>query len=61
MRLAVMGGLDPWGHVFMRDLIVAADARRVMIDAQNMQLIALLGNSMSDKPKDFKTLQLGGR
>jgi hypothetical protein len=61
VRLAVLGGLDPWGDIVLRDIMVAIDARRSAQDAANFQLINLLGNAMSTNPQKLEVFALGGK
>ena len=56
-----MGGLDPWGHYYLRDLLEGISAKREMIDLQNTQLLALLGNALSQNPQRLDSLMLGGK
>lgn len=49
--MAVAAGLDPWGDVWLRDLIVGAEARRDLDFRHNAQLVAMISNAFSKDPE----------
>jgi len=56
VRLAVMGGLDPWGRVTLSDIITAVKVRRQVRFQDNLQLAKMVAAMFAGKPEAIREM-----